>query len=138
VNSIVGWVLAAVLAVASFGAYGWQGLALAVSVIVFWLLLQFNRAMRVMKNAAQSPVGEIPNAVMFNARLESGLTMLQIVTRTKSLGRKVEGSEDDWAWHDAGGSSVTLHFERGRLKRWQLERPAEEPGGAPGEPDRAT
>ena len=136
-NPILGWVLAAVLAVASFEAYGWPGLALAASAIVFWLLLQFNRAVRVMKNAAASPVGEIASAVMFNARLGSGLNMLQIVTRTKSLGRKVEGSEDDWVWHDAGGSSVTLHFERGRLKRWQLERPADEPDRPSGEPDRA-
>ena len=122
-NPILGWVLAAVLAVASFEAYGWPGLALAVSVIVFWLLLQFNRAMRVMKNAAQSPVGEVANAVMFHAKLERGLTMLQIVTRTKSLGRKVEGSDDDWVWHDAGGSKVRLHFQRGRLRSWQIERP---------------
>ena len=137
-NPILGWVLAAVLGVASFEAYGWQGLALAVSVIVFWLLLQFNRALRVMKNAAQSPVGDIPSAVMFNARLETGLSMLQVVTRTKSLGRKVEGGEDDWVWQDAGGSSVTLHFERGRLKRWTLDRPADD-ADRPAEPvDRAT
>jgi len=123
VNPILGWILAAVLAVASFEAYGWPGLALAVSVIVFWLLLQFNRAMRVMKNAAQSPVGEVANAVMFHAKLERGLTMLQIVTRTKSLGRKVEGSDDDWVWQDAGGSKVRLHFQRGRLRSWQIERP---------------
>ena len=122
-NPILGWVLAAVLAVASFEAYGWPGLALAVSVIVFWLLLQFNRAMRVMKNAAQTPVGEVANAVMFHAKLERGLTMLQIVTRTRSLGRKVEGGDDDWVWHDAGGSSVRLHFRRGKLERWQIERP---------------
>ena len=122
-NPILGWVLATVFAVASFQAYGWPGLALAVSAIVFWLLLQFNRALRVMRNAGRMPVGEIPNAVMFHARLETGLTMLQIVTRTKSLGRKVEGGEDDWVWHDAGGSSVTLHFERGRLRSWQLHRP---------------
>ena len=49
--------------------------------------------------------------------------MLQIVTRTKSLGQKVEGSADDWVWHDAGGTGVRLHFERGRLKSWQIERP---------------
>ena len=115
--------MAAVLAAASFQAYGWQGLAAAVSVIVFWLLLQFNRGIRVMRNAGQTPVGEVPSAVMLNARLEKGMTMLQIVTRTKSLGRKIEGSADDWTWHDAGGSSVTLHFERGRLRRWQLDRP---------------
>src|SRR4030095_11736212 len=119
-NPILGWILAAVLAVASFEAYGWPGLALAVSAIVFWLLLQFNRAVRVMKNAAESPLGEIDSAVMFHAKLQAGLTMLQIVTRTKSLGKKVEGSKDDWVWHDAGGSSVTLHFERGRLKTWRI------------------
>ena len=137
-SPILGWVLAAVLGVVSFQTYGWPGLALAASVVVFWLLLQFNRAMRVMRNAAQSPVGEIPSAVMFNARLETGLSMLQVVTRTKSLGRKVEGGADDWVWQDAGGSSVTLHFERGRLKRWTLDRPADAPD-RPAEPaDRAT
>ncbi len=124
-NPIFGWVLAAVLAVASYAAYGWPGLAMAASAIVFWLLLQFNRAVRVMKNAAEVPLGEIESAVMFHAKLHAGLSMLQIVTRTKSLGKKVEGSDEDWTWHDAGGSSVRLHFERGRLKRWQIERPAE-------------
>ena len=122
-NPILGWGLAAALAVASFAAYGWAGLALAASAIVFWLLLQFNRAVRAMKNAAEFPVGEIDNAVMFHARLEKGLTMLQIVTRTRSLGRKVEGRDDDWVWRDAGGCAVTLHFERGRLKSWKLDRP---------------
>ena len=122
-NPTLGWVLAAVFAVAAFEAYSWPGLAVAVSAIVFWLLLQFNRAVRVMKNAAEFPLGEIDNAVMFHAKLERGLTMLQIVTRTHSLGKKVEGGDDDWVWHDAGGSEVTLHFERGRLKSWQLRRP---------------
>jgi len=121
-HPVIGWVLAAVLAVASFEAYGWPGLALAASAIVFWLLLQFNRALRVMKNAAGMPLGEIESAVMFHAKLERGLTMLQIVTRTKSLGKKVEGSDDDWVWQDPGGNTVRLHFERGRLKRWQIER----------------
>jgi len=122
-NPIFGWVLAAVFAAASFQAYGWPGLAMAASAIVFWLLLLFNRAIRVMKNATDSPVGEVGNAVMFHARLETGQTMLQIVTRTKSLGKKVEGSDDDWIWHDGGGSSVRLHFVRGRLKSWQIQRP---------------
>ena len=122
-NPVLDWALAAVFAIAAFEAYGWQGLAFAASAIVFWLLLQFNRAVGVMKNASAAPVGEVDNAVMFHARLERGLTMLQIVTRTRSLGRKVEGSDDDWVWVDAGGSSVRLHFERGRLRSWQLDRP---------------
>jgi hypothetical protein len=125
VSARLGWLLAAVFAFAAWRAYDLAGLAFAASVTVFWLLLQFNRAVRVMKNAAGSPVGRVDSAVMFHARLATGMTMLQIVTKTKSLGRKVAGSDDDWCWSDEGGSSVVLHFERGRLVRWALERAPE-------------
>ena len=85
---------AALFAFAALARLRLAGLAFAASAIVFWLLLQFNRAVRVMKNAAASPVGHVASAVMFNARLSRGMTMLQIVTMTKSLGRKVaEGSD---------------------------------------------
>ena len=130
-NARLGWLLAAVFAFAAWRAYDLAGLAFAASAIVFWLLLQFNRAVRVMKNAAALPVGHVASAVMFHARLAVGMTMLQIVTATKSLGRRVAGSEDDWRWSDDGGSSVVLHFERGRLARWRIERPDEPAGGAP-------
>ena len=51
------------------------------------------------------------------------MTMLQVVAKTKSLGRKVAGSDDDWRWSDAAGDAVVLHFERGRLASWRIERP---------------
>ena len=121
-NARLGWLLAALFAFAAWRAYDWAGLAFAASAIVFWLLLQFNRAVRVMKNAAASPVGHVASAVMFHAGLARDMTMLQIVTKTKSLGRKIEGSDDDWRWSDDSGAAVVLHFERGRLVRWQLER----------------
>jgi len=121
---MVGWSLAAVLAFASWQVYGGRGLALAVSAIAFWLILQFNRTVRVMKLAAQNPLAYVPSAVMFQAGLRPGLTMLQIVSGTRSLGRKVEGTQDDWVWSDEGGNRVRLHFERGRLATWQLERAA--------------
>ena len=124
-NARLGWLLAAVFAFAAWRAYDLAGLAFAASAIVFWLLLQFNRAVRVMKNAAAAPVGHVASAVMFHAGLARGMTMLQIVTKTKSLGRKVEGSDDDWRWHDDGGASVLLHFEQGRLVRWGIERTPE-------------
>ena len=126
-NARLGWLLAALFAFAAWRAYGLAGLAFAASAIVFWLLLQFNRAVRVMKNAAASPVGHVASAVMFHAGLRRGMTMLQIVTRTKSLGRKLEGSDDDWRWSDAAGASVVLHFDRSRLASWRLERP-DDPG----------
>ncbi len=123
-NPRLGWLLAAVFAFAAWRAYDLAGLAFAASAIVFWLLLQFNRAVRVMKNAAGAPVGHVASAVMFHAGLARGMTMIQIVTKTKSLGRKVEGSDDDWRWSDDGGASVLLHFEGGRLARWQVDRPS--------------
>ncbi|MEO5843964.1 MAG: hypothetical protein ABIQ33_03915 [Caldimonas sp.] len=124
-NPRLGWLLAALFTFAAWRAYDLAGLAFAASAIVFWLLLQFNRAVRVMKNAAGLPVGHVANAVMFHAGLAAGMTMLQVVTKTKSLGRKVAGSDDDWRWSDDGGTSVVLHFERARLARWRVERPDE-------------
>ena len=122
-NPWLGWALAAVFSFLAWQQYGARGLAFAVSVIVFWLLLTFNRVVRAMKRAADQPVGHVESAVMFHAGLATGMTMLQIVTKTKSLGRKVEGADDDWRWSDDGGSDVVLHFEQGRLVRWRIERP---------------
>ena len=130
-NANLGWLLAALFTFFAWRAYDLAGLAFAATAIVFWLLLQFNRAIRVMKNAASAPVGHVPSAVMFHARLAAGLTMLQIVTATKSLGKRVAGSEDDWRWSDEGGNSVVLHFKRGRLAHWRIERPDEPAGGEP-------
>jgi hypothetical protein len=123
-NPIVGWALAAALTVAAWQLFGARGLVFAVSAIAFWLMLQFNRTVRITRIAAQNPLARVPSAVIFQSGLRPGLTMLQIVTITRTLGRKVEGTEDDWVWADEGGDSVRLHFERGRLASWQLERPA--------------
>jgi hypothetical protein len=126
VSPIVGWVLSALLVAVAWQNYGWQGILLAVTVIAFWLLLQFNRAMRAMRNAAQQPIGHIGSAVMMNARLKKGMTMLEVVTATRSLGKRLDpANEDDWTWTDPGGSSVKLHFERARLASWTLDRSAD-------------
>ena len=108
----------------------WAVVFLVVSLIVFWLVLQFNRSLRVLKNAANSPVGHVPSAVMFNAKLRQGLTLLQVVTMTKSLGRQLSKSPETWQWADEGGSSVTLIFDKARLKTWTLARP-EAPDATP-------
>ena len=124
-NPWLGWLLAAVFAFAAWRMYDLAGLAFAASVIVFWLLLTFNRVVRVMKNASDTPVGHVASAVMFHAGLTQGMTMVQIVAKTKSLGHKVGSGDDDWRWSDDGGASVLLHFVRARLARWQLERAAD-------------
>jgi hypothetical protein len=126
----LGWLLAAVFALAAWRAYGLHGLIFAASVVAFWLLLTFNRTVRVMKNAGDSPVGYVANAVMFHAGLTRGMTLLKIVAQTKSLGQKVGSGDDDWAWSDAGGDRVVLHFDKGRLVRWELERGSAPSAGA--------
>jgi hypothetical protein len=123
VDPRLGWLLAALFTLFAWQAYGIHGLAFAASAIVFWLLLTFNRALRMMRIAGQAPLGKVPNAVMFHAALSRGMTMLQVLGKAKSLGRKVEGSDDEWSWSDDGGASVVLRFERGRLATWRLERP---------------
>jgi hypothetical protein len=124
-NPIVGWGLAVIAVAAGWKVYGWQGVVMAVSVIVFWLLIQFSRALRVMKNAGQAPVGHVGSTVMLNSKLSAGLTMMQVVTMTSSLGRRIDPDGDTWAWADDGGSEVTLEFKGGKLATWTLVRPAD-------------
>ncbi len=121
---ILGWLLAAALVVLAWFSYGWQGVLLAISAVVFWLLLQFSRAMRAMRQAGQAPVGHVDSAVMLNAKLQPGMTMLQVIGLTKSLGRRLASGDDHWAWSDEGGSTVTLQFQGGKLARFELDRPA--------------
>ncbi len=117
----------AALALAALAAgwlgWGWPGLALAVTVIVFWLILQFNRAVRVMRAASAAPVGHVPSAVMLNAKLATTMNLLQVIALTKSLGRRVSEAPEVWAWSDPGGATVTVTIESGRVARWTFARP---------------
>jgi len=128
-SSALGWAMAVLGTALGWHAYGWRGVALAVSVIVFWLLLQFSRTLRVMRAAGQAPVGHVSNAVMLHARLRPGLRLLEILALTRSLGEKLGDDPERYAWRDAGGDRVTLELESGRLARWQLDR-APAPGDA--------
>lgn len=124
-NPLIGWGLAVIAVALAWTQYGWRGVLLAVSVIAFWLLLQFSRALRAMKNAGAAPVGHVPSAVMLNAKLKAGMTMLQVIQLTRSLGRRVgtEGEEPErWAWADDGGARVVLEWSGGKLQRWTLHR----------------
>ncbi|WP_298835199.1 hypothetical protein [uncultured Piscinibacter sp.] len=122
-NPVIGWALAALFVALAWQAYGWQGVLFAFSAVVFWLLLQFSRVMRAMRLAGRAPAGRVDSAVMLHAKLRPGMTLLQVIGLTRSLGRKLSDGDDDWSWRDEGGSSVHLHFARGKLVRFQLERP---------------
>ena len=104
--------------------------------IVFWLLMQFTRALRVLRHAAQRPVGHVHSAVMQQSRLAHGMNMQELIALTGSLGSKL-GDLDDWQWSDPGGNTVVVHLRRGKVVRWSLARPEgeaapEDPGPSQG------
>src|SRR4051794_17751781 len=113
-SPIVGWTLALLAVLAGWRAYGAAGVALGGTLIVFWLVLQFNRGLRAMRMAGDAPVGYVDSAVMLNAKLRSGMQMIQVLKLTKSLGRRVDPGADVFAWTDGGGVAVTVTFEKGR------------------------
>lgn len=104
---------------------GWQGVIFATTGIVFWLLLQMSRLMRVMKQAGAAPIGSVANAVMFHAKLHAGLKLVDLLALAGSLGRKLDGEGKRYAWQDAQGDCVELRLEKGKLVEWRLERAAE-------------
>ena len=65
-NHLLSWGLALAALVAGYVGWGWPGLVLAVTVLVFWLLLEFSRALRVMRMAAGRPKGVVDSAVMLH------------------------------------------------------------------------
>ncbi len=128
-TAAIGWALAAAAMVVGFFAYGWPGLVLALTVVSFWMLLQFSRALRVMRGAAQAPVGHIDSAVMLNARLQARMTLMKVIVLTRSLGQRVgEGQDPErWRWADPGGASVLVELRGGRVSGWTLSRPEDPP-----------
>jgi hypothetical protein len=132
-NPRLGGLLAVIAVALGAWLWGWRGAALAASVTVFWMLLQFSRALRAMRHAASAPVGHIDSAVMLNARLRPGLSLVQVVALTRSLGVRVgeapETQTETWAWTDAGGARVTLTMAGARLASWVLTRAADDKAG---------
>ena len=106
-----------------------------------WLLLHFTRMMQVLKRAANRPVGFVDSAVMLNAKLRPGVTLLHVVALTRSLGelRSPKARQPElYRWTDGSGSWVECEFHAGKLKRWTLERPATTLDGVPADPSAAS
>lgn len=122
-NTTLGWTLAAIGTAIGGYRFGWQGVALCVSAIVFWLLLQFTAALRAMRIASQAPVGQVKSAVMLNAKLRRGMRLIEVIRLTRSLGTRLGDDPEEFRWTDAGDVAVTVEFRAGRCSRWTLQRP---------------
>ena len=126
------WISAAVIfATTAFAWRFWGGAAVAAGggALLMWLLLHYTRMMKVMERAAQTPIGTVDSAVMLNAKLAKGMTLLNTIGLTRSLGQadasqtpESPQATDVFVWADASGDSVTVAFSRGKVQHWQLTR----------------
>jgi hypothetical protein len=113
-------------AVLAYRSYGWPGIVAVVSVLVFGMLLHFTRMMAVLKRAANRPIGHVDSAVMLNAKLKPGATLLHVVAMTRALGllKSVKDAQPEvFEWKDGTESTVTCTFVGGKLSHHVLYRP---------------
>ena len=121
----VGGIVALALA---YRLYSWSGVAVIATCAVMWLLLHFTRLMNVLKRAANRPIGHVDSAVMLNAKLKPGMTLLHVIAMTRALGRlqsEKDAQPEVFRWTDGGGSHVTCTFVGGKLAHHELFRPSE-------------
>jgi len=119
----IGGVAVVVLA---YRGFGWAGVAAAVGGLVMWLLLHFSRMMQVLRRAANRPIGYVDSAVMLNAKLKPGMTLLHVVAMTRSLGAlqsDKDAQPEVFRWTDGSQSHVNCTFVGGKLADHALFRP---------------
>jgi hypothetical protein len=107
-------------------AFGWPGIALAVGGVVMWVLLHFTRMVTILKKAADRPIGHVASAVMLNAKLKKGVTLMHVIAMTRSLGLLLSDKDTQpevFSWTDTSESVVTCTFVSGKLSEWTLVRP---------------
>jgi hypothetical protein len=115
--------------VVAYQSYGWSGVAGSTALLVMWMLLHFTRMLQVLKRATNRPVGYVDSAVMLNAKLRKGVTLLHVVAMTRSLGELLSPKDtqpEQFRWTDGTQSHVTCLFMGGKLVSWELFRPAPE------------
>ena len=110
----------------AYRSYSWPGIAVVVTFLVFGILLHFTRLMTILKRAANRPIGHVDSAVMLNAKLKPGATLMHVVAMTRSLGllKSAKNAQPEvFEWKDAGESVVTCTFVGGKLSHFVLVRP---------------
>jgi hypothetical protein len=113
----------------AYRSYGWSGVAGSTALLVMWMLLHFTRMLQVLKRATNRPVGYVDSAVMLNAKLRKGATLLHVVAMTRALGELLTPKDtqpEQFRWTDGTQSHVTCLFVGGKLQQWELFRPTPE------------
>jgi len=97
---------------------------------VMWLLLYFTRLVQIMKRASKRPIGYVDSAVMLNAKLKTGLSLMHVIAMTRALGQletEKDAQPEVFRWRDGTESVVRCTFMHGKLQSWVLTRPEAEP-----------
>ena len=127
---------AGVAAVAlAYYQYSWLGVVAIATGLMMWLLLHFTRMMTVLKRAAGRPIGYVGSAVMLNAKLKPGMTLMHVIAMTRALGQlqsEKDVQPEVFRWTDGTQSHVTCTFADGKLAHHTLFRLDE--GSAPAAP----
>lgn len=113
----------------SWQSWGWLGVAMVVTGGVMWVLLYFTRLMHIMKRAAGRPIGYVDSAVMLNAKLKTGVSLMHVVAMTRALGQletEKDVQPEVFSWKDGSESVVRCTFVNGKLAGWTLDRPVTE------------
>ena len=121
-------ILIAAAFVIAYTQYQWSGVAIVATGLVTWALLHFSRMMQILKRAANRPIGFVDSAVMLNAKLQKGKTLMHVIAMTKALGELLsvkDAQPEVFRWTDGTQSHVTATFVGGKLQSWELFRPVE-------------
>ena len=105
---------------------GWEGVSLALTGFVMWLLMHFTNMMLVLRRARNRPMGYVDSAVMFQSKLKEGMPMLHVLALSRSLGalQSPPGQQPEvFLWKDSNDNRVTAVFVAGKLESWIFKRP---------------
>ncbi|PXW96653.1 hypothetical protein C7444_106174 [Sphaerotilus hippei] len=100
-------------------SYGWRGLVFALTLIVFWTVLQLRRATRLMQQMANRPKGRTDSIDRVLAGLKPGMSMDELLPLTASLGDRVD-ERGDWRWQDNDGRVIVVTMRRDVVVRWAV------------------
>jgi hypothetical protein len=126
VAKIITFILVATAFAVAYTYYKWPGVAIVATGLVTWALLHFSRMMQVLKRTADRPIGYVASAVMLNAKLQKGKTLMHVIAMTKALGELLsvkDAQPEMFRWTDGTKSHVTCTFLNGKLQSWELFRP---------------
>jgi hypothetical protein len=119
--------LAIGLMVWAWQIWGWMGVAFVISAGVMWGLMHVTRLVQTMSRASKRPIGFVDSAVMLNAKLKPGVTLLHVIAMTRALGQletEANAQPEIFSWRDGSDSVVRCVFMQGKLQSWTLDRPS--------------